>query len=166
MFQPTKIRKNLVNTVAVSKSIFQQMSLPFIPKFLSFYNFISDLIPTMFNKEDTSFLFEDYAYASQNYKLTDAIDIYSNLNTDYVYNHKIYSNYLEISAYKIIDSDHKFLLSKIYKNKNIPVKGPFLNTNITLDNLFYLKQKLKLEFEKKIVSGQVVINKYYFFKTY
>ena len=162
-----EIRKYLTHTAAISKSIFQQISLLFIPKSQSFYHFILSIVSNIFTKEEEpNELLEKYSYTSQQYKFTNQFDMYSKLNSDYVHNHKIYNNYAEISEYKIVDNDRKFFLNKIYKNKSIHVKTPLLSTNIILDDLFYLKQKLKLEFGRKSVSGQVVINKYYFFKTY
>ena len=164
MFQPTKIRKNVVSTAVTIKSIIQQITTNFIPKFLSFYNFITNLIPNLFNDEEGDLLMEKYKIASQHYEIASKFDIYANLKIKTIYNHKIYSDYLEVCDYKIIDNNYKFFLSKIYKNKTIHIRRPTLKTNIILDELFHVTDKLRFEFRRKSVKGSVVINKHYFFQ--
>lgn len=165
MFQTTKIRKNVVSTAVTIKSIIQQIITNFIPKFLSFYNFITNLIPNIFNDEEGDLLIEKYKIPSQHYEIASKSNIYSNLKIKKVYNHKIYSDYLEVWDYKTIDNNNKFFLSKIYKNKTIHIRRPTLKTDIILDELFHVTDKLRFEFRRKSVKGSTVINKHYFFQT-
>ena len=75
MFQPTKIRKNVVSTAVTIKSIIQQIITNFIPKFLSFYNFITNLIPNIFNDEEGDLLIEKYKIENQHYEIASKFDI-------------------------------------------------------------------------------------------
>ena len=166
MFQATRIRKNVSSTVVAIKSVIQQIITNFTPKFISFYNFIADLIPNIFNDEESDLLLEQYKIKSQHYEIASKFDIYKNLSVNTVFNHDIYSDYLEVCDYRLINNDYKFFLSKIYKNKTIHIKGPKLKTNVALDELFHIKDKLRFELGKKYVTGSTLINKHYFFNNH